>query len=142
MRLGRCLLAGLFTGIITAIIVIAFNVIYRGIAHLYTYAIVMPFSIFSVFPLANLAAGGIYFLFFTHLRKGRLLFSLIVVLVTALIALITAFTGQATDHENEAFRGLLVGLEIIEGVMAAIMIPFFANHPTLYLTDDDIRGKE
>src|SRR5689334_16489766 len=129
MRLGRCILAGLFTGIITAIIAMVFNVIYRANTHLYSYAVVMPLSIFMVFPLINLFAGGIYFLFFTHLRKGRSLFSLIVVLVTALIALITAFTGEKTDPKEEAFRGLLLGLEIIEGIMAAVTIPFFANHP-------------
>jgi len=141
MRLGRCILAGLFAGIITAVIVLVFNVIYREHTHLYTYAVVMPLTIFMAFPVADLVAGGVYFLFVTHLRKGRAIFTLVVLLVTALIVLITALTGSATNEEEKAFRGLLVGLEIIEGVLAAFLIPFFANHPTLYLTDNDIRGE-
>jgi hypothetical protein len=36
----------------------------------------------------------------------------------------------------------VVGLEIIEGVLGAFLIPFFVNHPTMYLTDKDIRGEE
>ncbi|MES1250291.1 MAG: hypothetical protein ABUL46_06375, partial [Chitinophaga rupis] len=92
MILGRGILAGLFTGLITAVIVMAFNVIYRGKVELYTYHIVMPFAIFSFFPLFNLTAGGVYFLFVRHLRRGHLLFSLTTLLVMVLVVLVTAFT--------------------------------------------------
>ena len=119
-----------------------FNVIYRGKVELYTYHIVMPFAIFSFFPLFNLTAGGVYFLFVRHLRRGHLLFSLTTLLVMVLVVLVTAFTGEKTNHEFQEFRGLLVGLELIEGLMAAFLIPFFANHPTLFLTDKDIKGEE
>ena len=142
MILGRGILAGLFTGLITAVIVMVFNVIYRGKVELYSYHIVMPFAIFSFFPLFNLTAGGVYFLFVRHLRRGHLLFSLTTLLVMVLVVLVTAFTGEKTNHEFQEFRGLLVGLELIEGLMAAFLIPFFANHPTLFLTDKDIKGEE
>lgn len=141
LRLGRGILAGLFTGMITAVIILAFDIIYRGAARFYSYSIVMPVSIFMAFPLFNLVAGGVYYLFVGHLRRGRMLFSLITLLVMVLLALVTAFTGHQTDPENEKFRGMLLGFELIEGLMAALMIPFFAGHPTLFLTDKDIRGE-
>jgi len=141
INLGRGLLAGLFAGMIISVVILIFNVIYRGSVHLYIYNVVMPVSIFMVFPLFNLVAGGVYYLFVGHLRKGCLLFILIVVLVMVLAALATYFIDRSTDHNYEEFRGLLVGLELIEGIMAAILIPFFASHPTLFLTDKDIRGE-
>ncbi|HVV05668.1 MAG TPA: hypothetical protein VHC96_15670 [Puia sp.] len=142
INLGRGLLAGLFSGIIIAVVILVFNVIYRGDVDLYTYNVVMPFSIFLVFPLFNLVAGGVYYLFVGHLRKGRPLFILIVLMVMVLAALATYFIDRSTDHTLEEFRGLLVGLELIEGILGAILIPFFASHPTLFLTDKDIRGEE
>jgi len=140
--LSRCLLAGLFTGLIIALIVVIFNVVYRNATDLIAYAIVMPVSIFLAFPLINLIAGGIYFLFIGHLRKGRLLYTAITLLVTAIIAFVTELTGPQTNPDAIKFRGLLFGLELIEGLMAAFLIPFFAGHPKLYLTDKDIRGEE
>ncbi|HEY4209810.1 MAG TPA: hypothetical protein VGM31_23455 [Puia sp.] len=142
MTLGRGLLAGLFTGIIISVVILVFNVIYRGAAHLYTYAVVMPVSIFMVFPLINLVAGGIYFLFVGHLKKGRQLFSLINFLVMILAALATAYIGRSATETSEEFRYLLVGCELIQGVLASILIPFFASHPRLFLTEKDIRGEE
>ena len=127
---------------IISVVILVFNVIYRGKVDLYNYNVVMPVSIFMVFPLFNLVAGGVYFLFIGHLRRGRQLFIIVVLLVMLLSALATFYIDRSTDQKYEEFRGLLVGLELIEGIMAAILIPFFANHPKLFLTDDDIRGKE
>jgi hypothetical protein len=142
MTLGRGILAGLFTGIIASLIVIAYNVIYRGAVDLLSYDVVMPVSIFFFFPCINLVAGGIYFLFLDHIRKGREVYIIVVLIVTALIAFFTAFNGRHNDPALEKFRGLLLGLEVIEGCMAAFLIPFFANHPRIFLTDKDIRGEE
>jgi len=50
--------------------------------------------------------------------------------------------GHSADRDAEKFRGLLLGLEIIGGFMAAFVIPFFANHPRLFLTEKDIRGED
>lgn len=142
MTLGRCILAGLFTGIVASLVVITYNVIYRGAVDLISYDIVMPVSIFFFFPSINLVAGGIYFLFGDHIKRGREIYIIVVLLITALIAFFTAINGRHTDPTLEKFRGLLLGLEVIEGCMAAFLIPFFANHPKLFLTDKDIRGEE
>lgn len=142
LTLGRCLLAGLLTGLIAALIVVIYNVVYRGAADLIAYAVVMPVSIFAAFPLMNLVAGGIYYLFTGHWRNGRSTYLSTVLVVTAAIVVLTLFGSHPTDRDAEKFKGLLVGLEVIEGLLAAFLLPFFANHPRLFMTDKDIRGEE
>jgi hypothetical protein len=142
ITLGRCLLAGLLTGIITAVLVSIFNVIYRRETELIAYAVVMHLSIFMAFPFIHLVAGGFYFLFQSHLKRGPLLFTLTTLLVTATGILITAYAGNKGDPTVEAFRGLLIGLEIFGGLFAAFLIPYLVGHPRLFLTAEDIKGEE
>jgi len=142
ITLGRCLLAGLLTGIIAAVIVSIFNVVYRRETDLIAYAVVMHLSIFMAFPLFHLISGGFYFLFIEHLRKGTLIFIIVMLLGTVISALITTYAGNRSDPTVEAFRGLLVGLEIIGGLLAAFLIPYLVRHPTLFLTPQDIKGEE
>lgn len=142
MTLGRGLMAGLFTGLITALVVLAFDVIYRGAEDFTGFNVVMPISIFTAIPFINLVLGGIYTLFAGHLRKGNSLFIVTVLVVMVLSALITVFTGSRSNAVDEKITGMVVGLVIIEGLMAAFFIPFFANHARLFMTENDIRGKE
>ena len=142
ITLGRCLLAGLLTGIITAILVSIFNIVYRRETQLIAFAVVMHLSIFMAFPLFHLVAGGFYFLFQGHLKKGSLFFTLITLLLTVVSILITAYAGNKDDPTIEAFRGLLIGLEIFGGVFAAFLIPYLVGHPRLFLTAEDIKGEE
>jgi hypothetical protein len=139
---GRCLLAGLLTGIISALIVSIFNVIYRRETELIAYAVVMHLSIFMAFPFFHLVSGGFYYLFIEHLRKGTLIFVVVMLVGTVISALITEYAGNRSDPTVEAFRGLLVGLEIIGGVLGAILIPYLVRHPSLFLTPEDIKGEE
>lgn len=144
INFDRCIMGGLFTGLIAAVVAIVFNVIYRGETNLgIAFAVVMPISIFTAFPFFNLAIGALYFLcVHNHRKKGARIF-IIVFLLTAIISIVlTRYTGDRTDHLVYKFKGLVVGLEIIEGVLGAFLIPFFVNHPTLYLTDKDIRGEQ
>lgn len=137
--LGPALLAGVFTGIVTALVVLVVNVVYRSEVNLSSYMIVMPLSIFLAFPLMNLIAGGIYFLFVNHLRRGQAVYKTVVVLVSVMLMLVTAFVGTSSDRSTDKFRGLLALLELVEGLMAAVLLPFFAHHPRLFLTDKDAR---
>jgi hypothetical protein len=142
VTLGRCLLAGLLTGIVAAVIVSIFNIIYRRETELIAYAVVMHLSIFMAFPFFHLVSGGFYYLFIDHLKKGTLIFVVIMLLGTVISALITAYAGNRSDPTVEAFRGLLIGLEIIGGLLGAFLIPYLVRHPTLFLTAEDIKGEE
>ncbi|HEV2480572.1 MAG TPA: hypothetical protein VGS79_12940 [Puia sp.] len=142
INFDRCLLGGLFTGLIASLVAIVFNVIYRGSTNLIAFAVVMPISIFTAFPFFNLVVGGVYFLFVHNLKKGARLFIVVFLLATVLSIVLTRYTGSRADHLVVEFKGLVIGLEVIEGVLGALLIPFLVNHPTLYLTDKDIRGEQ
>jgi len=142
INFDRCIMGGLFTGIIAAVVAIVFNVIYRGQTNLIAFAVVMPISIFTAFPFFNLGIGALYFLFVHNHKKGARTFIIVFLLATVISIVLTRYTGDRTDHLVYEFKGLVVGLEIIEGVLGAFLIPFFVDHPTLYLTDKDIRGEQ
>lgn len=144
INFDRCIMGGLFTGLIAAVVAIVFNVIYRGSTNLIAFAVVMPISIFTAFPFFNLGIGALYFLFVhnhNH-KKGARMFIIVFLLATVISIVLTRYTGSRADHLVDEFKGLVVGLEIIEGLLGAFLIPFFVNHPTLYLTDKDIRGEQ
>ena len=142
ITVGRCLLAGLLTGIITAVIVSIFNIVYRRETEFLAYAVVMHLSIFMAFPLFHLISGGFYFLFIDHIKRGSLLFIVVMLLLTLSSVFITAYAGNRGDPTVEAFRGLLIGLELFGGILGAVLIPFFVHHPRLFLTAEDIKGEE
>jgi hypothetical protein len=142
INLDRCVLAGLFTGIVAALVAVVFDVIYRNATGLYDYGLAMPVSLFMVFPFLNLIAGGIYYLFLNQLRRGAALFIFLMLLCMLVLALFTAYSGSKGTHSKHEFRDLIIGMEIIQGILGAVLIPFFVNHPTLYLTSNDIRGEE
>ena len=142
MSLDRCVLGGLFTGIVTAIVAMAFNVIYRKQTGLYDYGVITPVSIFMVYPFFNLAAGGLYILFIRHLRRPALVFAALMLLIMLALAFFTAYDGSAGTPGKHEFRGLMIGFEIIQGVLGAFLTPFFVSHPRLYLTGEDMRGEE
>ena len=139
---GRCLLAGLATGIIASLVGILFNYIYRGAVDLTSYEVVMPISVFTVFPLVCLTAGGFYFLLIGHIRRAPKLFGGIVLLIMVVGALLTMLTWRPNDPGQKELRDLLTGMELIWGLFSAFLIPYLVNHPRLYLTDEDIRGEE
>lgn len=142
ITLGRCLLAGLMTGIVSALLVIIFNVIYRREEQFIAYAVVMPISVFMAVPFFHLVAGGFYYLFIDHLKKGSLVFTLVSFVLTLVVIFVTEDLGSKSDSTVQTFRGLLVGIEIIGGLLTAVLIPWLVRHPTLFLTPEDIKGEE
>lgn len=139
---GRCLLAGLFTGIIASVVAIVFNVIYRAHVNLTSFELAMPVSVFMVFPFLCLTAGGFYYLFIGHIRRAPILFGSVIFVIMIVGAALTMFTWHTTDPGEGDLRGLLTAMELIWGLMVAFLVPFFVNHPSIYLTDSDIRGEE
>lgn len=142
VTLGRCLLAGLMTGIVSAVVVIIFNVIYRRETAFIAYAVVMPISVFMAVPFFHLVAGGFYYLFIDHLKKGSLTYTVVSLVLTVVVIFVTEDAGNKTDSTVQTFRGLLVGIEIIGGVLNSFLTPWLVRHPTLFLTPEDIKGEE
>lgn len=142
VTLGRCLLAGLMTGIVSSILVIIFNVIYRRETEFIAYAVVMPISVFMAVPFLHLVTGGFYYLFIDHLKRGSLVYTVVSLVLTVALIFVTEDAGSKSDSTVQTFRGLLVGIEIIGGVLNAFLTPWLVRHPTLFLTPEDIKGEE
>ena len=84
---SRSLLAGIVCGILAAILNIAYTVFYRKATDFTAYKVVEPLLIFIAFPLLFVIAGFIFFEMVENIRKGRLYFTILSLVMMA-IALI------------------------------------------------------
>ena len=132
INLSKALLGGLLTGIAAAIVNLIYIIIFRESMDYARFGIATALVIFTFFPLLLLLLGGFYFLMVRHLRKGTLTFSLLIMLVTILLILETLLNMHATGRPWASRDGLLMGSEILTGLLAAFLIPYFVRHPQLY----------
>ena len=66
----KSLLAGLLAGIVTALLNLAYIIVYRESTNFATDLIVMPLTIFIGYPILMALAGSAYFLLQKHLHRG------------------------------------------------------------------------
>ena len=85
--LSRCLLAGLVCGLITAFLNVTYAYFYRRATDFIGYKVIEPLLIFIAFPLLFIIAGLIFFEMVENIKKGRLLFTMLFLLLM-LIAII------------------------------------------------------
>jgi hypothetical protein len=131
---SRAVLAGLFTGLIAAVAVLLYDIIYRDYANVSAAKIIMPVTIFIGLPVLGAVAGYIYFLLHKYLHAGKGGF---IVCCLVLLAGCTMFTVLKTTNSGGIFSGtrwLYLGIEILACVLAALLIPYFARHPEVYET--------
>jgi drug/metabolite transporter (DMT)-like permease len=84
---SRSLLAGIVCGILAAILNMVYTVFYRKATDFTAYKVVEPLLIFIAFPLLFVIAGFIFFEMVENIRKGRLYFTILSLVMMA-IALI------------------------------------------------------
>jgi hypothetical protein len=101
VTVSKCILAGIFTGLVAALADVIFNIIYRSITGLIAFAVIVPVSSFVLLPLINLVIGIIYFFFVRNLKNGRAFFRLAAILVMLAGACNTAFGPHSTDQPQE-----------------------------------------
>ncbi|MEN9685467.1 MAG: hypothetical protein RLZZ28_1253 [Bacteroidota bacterium] len=130
----RGILGGLFVGIVTAIIGLAFDIIYRKITG-YEFAEFININSIIFFCIPTLVIAGIvYSLVMQYVKKGLLLYILGSLALTAIVAFIPLGhnmfpTGQAMPASA---RGLTMGIEIITGLMGTFALPYFAKHAEIW----------
>ena len=139
MSLSRLLLAGLLCGIITAIIDVVYAGIYRDATDLEKYSGIGPTIIFIAIPLTFLIVSGFYYLLVHYFNKGELFF----IAVFAVVALIGITIDMNFRHSvgqtlMTTAHGLFFGMEIITGLAICILLPYFAHHPRIYMTKDEM----
>ena|SRR5664279_3240980 len=131
---SKSILAGLLSGVITALINLIYVIIYReSTGFSGDHIFVMPLTIFFGFPILLLLGGMAYFLMQKHLPNGKMWFS--VLCLIAMVALIVFVIHDTRFHPGSMLngsRGLFLGLTVITFALAAFLIPYFARHSKIY----------
>lgn len=130
----RGILGGLFVGIITAVIGLAFDFIYRKVTG-YEFAEYVNINSIIFFCIPTLVVAGIvYSIFLQFVKNGLAVYVVLCIVLTVVVAFIPLGpnmlpTGQPMPASA---RGLTLGLEIITGVMGAFGLPYFAKHEEVW----------
>jgi len=129
---SRSLLAGIVCGILAAILNLAYTTFYRKATDFTSFKVVEPLLIFIAFPLLFVIAGFIFFEMVENMRKGRLYFT-ILSLVMMGVALV--FGLRQLD---KGIGDLLFGIILITGLLVSLLLPFLATHPKIFMDKEEL----
>lgn len=130
----RGILGGLFVGIATAVLGLAFDFVYRKITG-YQFAEYININSIIFFCIPTLVVGGIvYSLMVEFMKKGLVIYITLCIILTVVVAFIPLGPNMLPSGEAmpPSARGLTMGIEIITGVMGAFAIPYFAKHAEIW----------
>jgi len=125
-------LAGIVCGILAAILNLAYTTFYRKATDFTSFKVVEPLLIFIAFPLLFVIAGFIFFEMVENMRKGRLYFT-ILSLVMMGVALV--FGLRQLD---KGIGDLLFGIILITGLLVSLLLPFLATHPKIFMDKEEL----
>jgi hypothetical protein len=128
--ISRSLMAGLACGIAAAALSGLYTYIYRKATDYSGSMYFEPLLIFFAFPVVFLIAAVIYFEMADYMKKGGLLFIILIVSLT----IIGAIFGLAEFEKGK--QGLLLGYVLITGVLLAL-VPFLATHAKIFMDKDE-----
>ena len=135
----RSVIAGLFTGILTATANFLFVLFYRSGTGVNAYEfIISPFFIFITFPILSVLTGFVYFAMNHYLPKGAMWYSIFFVLLT-LLAILYDFLSPGNESLLAGSKGLLFGIATITGLMIAFLLPYLARHPKIFMMQEGIQ---
>lgn len=123
--LSKALMTGLFIGIIDTVICLIYNLIYRDFTGYPLSAFInvstLIFAVNLLFPVIGL----IYFWCTKAINKGNGLYIILFALITAFFCWKAEGVNRSADHVyNLQFRGLLLGIVLILGVSATLVLPW------------------
>lgn len=129
--LSRSLLAGLACGILAALLNVLYTYFYRKATDFSGSVLFEPLMIFIAFPLLFLVAGFIFFEMVEYIRKGRLFFTVLFLLLMVVAAIlgISNYTGEK--------EGLLLGVIAITGLLLSFLLPFLATHARIFMDQEE-----
>ena len=143
MTLSRALIASLLCGIITALLIIVFALLYRSSTDFEQIKAVGPIAISIGIPIIMAVAGIIYFLLVHHVSKGELIYLLFFSILTIAGILFEMNPKSPTGETLLTLpHGFLFGIIAITGVAVCILLPYLAHHPKLYLTSDQMKWEK
>jgi hypothetical protein len=127
--LSKALLTGLFAGFTATVFCLIYNLIYRESTAFSLSDIINVSSLIFAVNLVFLVIGAIYYGLIKSFRKGELIF----IVVFALLTIFFAWKAEGVQRSanellNSEFRQLLLGVVIIMGVSAVVLIPFLFHN--------------
>ena len=121
---SKAFLTAVFVGIITSVLCLIYNSIFRAETGLAPTAIINVASIIFGVNLLFLLLGIIFYFMRQMKGTGELIYIIALVLLTALLSWKAEAVVRSTNQEiTSEFRGLLLGIVLIVGVGAAIAVP-------------------
>jgi hypothetical protein len=121
---SKAMLTGLFIGIISTVVALFYNVIYRDSTGLRAADYINVSSIIFGVNLVFWIIGMIYYVFLRSFRRGDVIFEVVFLLLAVFCIWQTAIGHRSTDPEIAAqFRGLMIGVLVIMTI-GVLLIPY------------------
>ena len=129
---SRSLLAGIVCGILAAILNVVYTVFYRKATDFTAYKVVEPLLIFIAFPLLFVIAGFIFFEMVENIRKGRVYFTILSLIMMGVALLF------GLRQLEKGIGDLLFGIILITGLLVSLLLPFLATHPKIFMDKEEL----
>ncbi len=130
----RGILGGLFVGIATAVLGLAFDFIYRKVTN-YQFSEYVNINSIIFFCIPTMVVAGIvYSLLLQYVKNGLMIYIVLSVILTIVVAFIPLGPNMLPTGKQMpgTARGLTMGIEIITGLMGAFALPYFAKHAEIW----------
>lgn len=126
---SRGILSGLFAGLIGCVANSIFVLVYRGITSFYEFN-GLDVTVIVFGSVLQLIVCGLVFYFFVHyLRRGIISYRIAVVIITIVIFYLGLMVRRSMFGDVQTnFKALVVGTQIIIGVLAAFLVPYIYRH--------------
>lgn len=128
IKFSTALLAGLFAGIIAAILNLFYDMGYRSIEDVAYFKIVNPITIFVFSTIGLMIVGMVYYELIHNIKRGIVIFEAVFVVVSIVCLVLLGF-------KMTGFRGLLSGIGVITALASLILVPILARHPNIYFEE-------
>lgn len=125
---SKALLTSVFVGIIMSVVCLIYNSIYRDETGLMPTDIINVASIIFGVNIVFLVIGLVYYVL-TQIKKGEFLFIFLFLALTVFLSWKAEGVERSVNHVvTLQFRGLLLGIIIIAGIGATIIVPFLSHN--------------
>jgi hypothetical protein len=126
---SRTLLTSVFAGILATLACLFYDVIFRESTHFNLNPLINVSTLIFAVNLIFLVIGVLYYAFKKLFKKGDLVFSIAFIILT----LFCAWRGEVAQRSadkvlNSEFHTLLLGIILIMGITAAVIIPVLFNN--------------
>ncbi len=133
---SRALLAGLICGIIAAVLIVIYTSQYRKITGFEGLGFIEPSIIFIGSPLLLVFAAFVFLGMVELFKKGELFFILLALLLTVGAIFFDLLSKEGPIMSGS--KGLLLGIEVITGLIISFLLPFLGTHPKIFMEKEEL----